>query len=102
MNMTMKASVRAVAAAVALAAGAVLFAAPDADARPPRDTEDAITAAKADCKKKPSGKWETNGVFGYLCTYRTGSYHILQHINSQGSYGQICYRLDVDAPWTCN
>ena len=104
---TVRTSIRSVAAAVALAAGALaagalLFAAPEADARPPRGVEDAIQTAKADCTKKISGKWEKNGVFGYLCTYRTGAYYILQHIDKRGSYGQVCYRLDVEAPWTCN
>ena len=88
----------AVAAVVALAAGAVLVAAPDGNARPPREVEDARTS----CVSKPSGAWQRNGVLGFICTYRTGSYYILQHVNTRGSVGQVCYRFDAEAPWTCS
>jgi hypothetical protein len=89
-------------AAVALAAAGMLIVTADADARPRKAVEDAIKNIKADCVKKPEGTWMKNGVLGYICTYHTGSFDILQHFDTQGVYTQVCYRLDVDAPWTCN
>ncbi|MHB1166854.1 MAG: hypothetical protein ACYC3K_16805 [Candidatus Nanopelagicales bacterium] len=88
--------------AVALAAAGMLVVTTEADARSRREVEDAIRGAKADCVKKPSGAWQKNGVLGYICTYHTGQFDILQHFDSQGVYTQVCYRLDVDAPWTCS
>ncbi len=98
MAQTVKTSIQAVAAAVALATGTALCATPDADARPRKEVEDARTS----CVSKPSGKWQKNGVLGYICEYRTGDYEIQQWVDTQGGFGQICYRLDAGAPWTCN
>lgn len=102
-----KNSLRAVAAAVGLAVGAIVFAAPDADARPDRATEDRINEAKADCK----GNWFVDRVgsrvTGYHCEWRQGfnstrQQHSVWYDTSGYTTSGLCYRFDVESPWICD
>jgi hypothetical protein len=100
--------IRPVAAAVAFAAGAMLFAAPDADARPRKGVEDAVTSAKADCLKEYRGRWTVDYVGskinGYLCTWWSRTEKKQWGVFYDESLGWdqvICYRLDIEAPWIC-
>ena len=38
---------------------------------------------------------------GYICTYNVPVYEALQHFDTLGRPGQICYRIDEMAPWSC-
>jgi hypothetical protein len=98
---TLKTSMRTFAAVVALAAGASLYAAPSADARPPRDVEDRIKEARDTCLARRQGKWRDNGAAGFTCSYRIPGSDVLKHYDLLGRLEQICYRFDVESPWTC-
>jgi hypothetical protein len=98
---TRKRSMRAAAVAVALAAGAVLFAAPSADAMPPREVEDRIREARGRCLASRQGKWRDNGTLGWTCTYRIPGSDVFKSYDPLGQLDQVCYRFDVESPWTC-
>jgi hypothetical protein len=99
-------SIRFATAAVALAAGAMLFAVPDAGARPPRTTEDKLAEAKIDCQLRDEGNWGRGGGPGYhQCTFSTaasdGRTYWRDTYNPFGEKSQVCYRFSIDTAWVC-
>lgn len=101
MGTTVKTSIRSVAAAVALAAAAILFAAPEADARPPKDTEDAIAAMKADCyNAKGTFKKVTDRDYSCTLPFKNGRQD-QWNMDNLGNTRSICYRFSVDTAWVC-
>jgi hypothetical protein len=101
-------SIRSVAAALAVAAAIIPFAAPHAGAMPPRDTADKIADLKAECNKQNRGRWSVDyvgsTVNGYLCTWwsTTGKKQWGAFYDENGGWDQvICYRLDIESPWIC-
>ena len=99
-------SIRFATAAAALAAGAILFAAPEADARPPQTTEDQLAQAKVDCQLRDEGKWGRGGGPGYhQCTFSTaasdGRTYWRDTYNTFGTRTQVCYRFSIDTAWVC-
>jgi hypothetical protein len=93
---------RSVAAAVALTASAMLFAAPEANTRPPRTIEDIMK----DCQFMGwTWKRETvMGLPGRTCTSKTadkdGRYW-QDRYSLSGSPRGLCYRFSVDTDWVC-
>jgi hypothetical protein len=100
-------SIRSVAAAAALAAGAILVAAaPAADARPPRTTEDQLAQAKIDCQLRDEGQWGRGGGPGYhQCMFSTaasdGRTYWRDTYSPWGERTQVCYRFSIDTAWVC-
>jgi hypothetical protein len=99
-------SIRSATAAVALAVGAILFAAPEAGARPPQTTEDRLAEAKVDCLLRDEGNWGRGGGPGYhQCTFSTaasdGRTYWRDTYNIVGERTQVCYRFSIDTAWVC-
>jgi uncharacterized membrane protein len=81
-----------------------MFAAPAADARPPRDVEDQIANEKAKCAYA-KGAWGRNGTTagpGYACTLPFVNDRQDQwRFNSIGTRTAVCYRFSIDTSWVC-
>jgi hypothetical protein len=103
--LTLKTSIQALAAAVALAAATMPFAAPAADAMPPRGYEIQV---RERCTNA-DGTWtRTTGTYiprdrYYSCTFAPHSdgYQAMEWYTSAGRTTQVCYRFSVDTAWVC-
>jgi hypothetical protein len=85
--------------------GAVAIDPAAADARPPKETEDYLAQAKAECLSIPTNAWGRRGTTagpGYACTgsFRDGRQDQLRY-NTVGTQTAVCYRLDIESPWLC-
>ncbi|WP_156425442.1 MULTISPECIES: hypothetical protein [unclassified Mycobacterium] len=94
-----------VAATVALAAGAALFAAPEADARPPRTTEDQLAqncTSSDGIFERAQGQFKPRDRY-YSCKYTLDDGSQSQHwFSSAGQPTQVCYRFSIDTAWVCH
>ena len=97
---TVKTSIRAVAVAVALAAGATLFAAPGANSMPIGDIQKECVSMG-----RTWARAMVQGGPGRTCTGWTGSgtdrRQVQEQYTSTGRSVGFCYRFSVETAWVC-
>jgi hypothetical protein len=108
-NTTVRPTVKRAALAAILFAAAAMFGSvaidpAQADARPPRDTEDQLANEKANCDYA-KGTWARRGTTvgpGYSCTlpFVNGRQDQWRY-NSIGTRTTVCYRFSIDTDWVC-
>ncbi|EHB48724.1 hypothetical protein MycrhDRAFT_5565 [Mycolicibacterium rhodesiae JS60] len=94
---TVKTFMGSIAAAVALATGTLLFAAPAADARPTKEVEEMMS----DCRYA-KGKFVRVTARDYSCTLPFVNGRQDQwNMDNLGNTRSICYRFSVETAWVC-